>query len=262
MIRYACASICIATLAAPAFADVTIKQSVSGKAMGTGGVSTSTTFIKGSKMRVETVVGDSTRVSIFDLDAQKMYSFDLKKKEAEVMSLVELQADMAKAVDVSAMKATFEPNGKTKQIAGKTATGYDMAMSMPMSMGGSKDMNMTMNMSGPVWIVKGAPGSADWVNFYKMAADKGFIFGDPLAAKANPGQARALTEMYRKMAETGGIAYETEMTVKVDGGGPLGGLMAKMGGGSTTSTVTEISAGALAADLFAPPADYKLKERK
>lgn len=121
---------------------------------------------------------------------------------------------------------------------------------------------MTVNLTGPVWIVKGAPGSADWSNFYKLAAEKGLIFGDPRAAKGNAGQAKAMSEMYRQMAALGGIAYETETTVKLEGSGPLAGMMAKMGGMSMTTTVTEVSTGALADDLFAVPAGYKLKERK
>lgn len=261
MTRTVLIAFALASLSAPAFADVTLKQTVAGKAMGVGGTTTSTTYIKGAKMRTETVMGGDTRVTIFDLDAQKMYSFEVGKKEADVYSLGQLQADMSKAVDVSAMTATFAPNGKSKDIGGKSATGYDMSMTMPTSMGGG-DMKMTLTMSGPVWIVKGAPGSADWANFYKQAADKGFIFGDPRAVKANPGQTKALTELYRKMADAGGIAYEMEMNMKMDGSGPLAGLMAKMGGGSTTTTTTDVSAAPLADDLFAVPAGTKLKERK
>ena len=85
---------------------------------------------------------------------------------------------------------------------------------------------------------------ADWANFYRQAATKGFIFGDPRAVKGSPGQAQAMVEMYRKMAEIGGIAYETETSVKLDGSGPMAGLMAKMGGVTTTTTVTDVNAGA------------------
>ena len=46
------------------------------------------------------------------------------------------------------------------------------------------------------------------------------------------------TEMHRKMAEIGGIAYETETSTKLEGSGPMAG------------------------DLFAVPAGYALKERK
>jgi hypothetical protein len=261
MIRVLLGVLAAASLAGPAFADVTLTQQVSGKALGIGGTAASTTYIKGAKMRTELVTGDTTRVTIFDLDAQKMYAFETRKKEADVYSLATLQADMAKAVDASAMKASLAPNGRSKDIGGKTATGYDMSMSVPTTMGGG-DMKMMLTMSGPVWIVKGAPGTADWANFYKQAADKGFIFGDPRAVKANPGQAKAMAEFYRRMAETGGIAYETEMTMKMDGDGPLAGLMAKMGGGSTSTTTTDVSAAPLADDLFAVPAGYKLRERK
>jgi hypothetical protein len=179
-----------------------------------------------------------------------------------VYDLGALQADMAKSMDASAMKASITPNGRTKTIAGRSAAGYDMAISVPTTMGGNADMAMTVNLTGPVWIVKGAPGSADWANFYKQAASKGFIFGDPRAVKGSPGQAKAMVEMYRKMAELGGIAYETETSLKVDGSGPMAGLMAKMGGATMNTSVTDVNAGALADDVFAVPAGYKLKERK
>ena len=53
--------------------------------MGMGGTMTMTTYIKGNKMRTDTVMGDTTRTMIFDVDAQKLYSFDSKKKEADVV---------------------------------------------------------------------------------------------------------------------------------------------------------------------------------
>ncbi|MGD9904440.1 MAG: hypothetical protein AB7U83_13325 [Vicinamibacterales bacterium] len=251
----------LAGLATPSVADVTLTQSVSGKALGINGNATTTTYIKGARLRTEMVTGNTTRITIFDLDAQKMYAFDSKKKEADVYSLGQLQADMAKAVDVTAMTATFEVNGQTRDFAGRSATGYDMQMSVPTALGGG-DMKMTLVMTGPVWIVKGAPGSADWAGFYAQAADKGFIVGDPRAAKASPGQSKAMTELYRKMAAVGGIPYQMEMTMKSEGSGPLAGLMAKMGGGSMTTTTTDVTAGPLADDLFAPPAGYRLRERK
>jgi hypothetical protein len=254
-------AIAFLAVATPALADVTIKQTTTGKGLGMSGTTSGTTYIKGAKMRTEMVTGDTTRTTIFDLDAQKMYAFDSKKKEADVYELGAFQAEMAKNVDVSAMKAEITPNGQTKDIGGKSATGYDMAVSVPAAMGGG-EMKFMVNLTGPVWIVKGAPGAADWANFYKQAAEKGFIFGDPRAVKGNPGQAKAMVEMYRKMADLGGIAYETETSIKLEGSGPMAGLMAKMGGMTASTTVTDVTAGPLADDLFAVPAGYKLKERK
>ena len=249
-------------LATPSFADETVKSNVAGKGMGVGGNTQTVTYIKGSKMRTEMTTGDTTRVSIFDLDAQKMYSFDTKKKEADVFDIQKMAGDMSKSVQIDDMKVSVKPNGKTKDILGKSAAGYDMEISLPATMGGAEGMKMTVTLFGPMWIVKGAPGAADYMNFYKSAVEKGWFFSDPRAAKAQPGQAKAMAEMYRQMAATGGIAYEHEMNIKMSGDGPMAGMFAKMGNVTMTTTVQSVETTPIAADLFAPPAGYKLKEQK
>jgi hypothetical protein len=252
----------LASLASPAFADVTVKSTVVGKGMGMQGSIPTITYIKGNKMRTEMTQGDTTRISIFDVDAQKMYTLDSKKKEADVYDMQKLAADMQKSVQVTDMKASLKPNGKTKDISGKTATGYDMSVSLPAMMGGEKGMQMTVSLEGPMWIVKGAPGSQDYINFYQAAVEKGWFFSDPRQAKAQPGQAKAMAEVYRQIAAAGGMAYEQEMIIKMSGDGPMAAVFAKMGNISMTTTVTSVDTTALAADLFAVPAGYKLKEQK
>jgi hypothetical protein len=72
-----------------------------------------------------------------------------------------------------------------------------------------------------------------------------------------------MTALYKAIAETGGIPYAMETAMKVDGGGPMAGMMNKMMGGSSFSqTVTAVSTEAIAADKFAVPADYKVKDAK
>lgn len=249
-------------LAVPAHADVTVKQTTGGKGMGMSGNAQAVTYIKGSKMRTDTIMGDKTQTMIFDVDAQKLYMFDSKKKEADVWDMAAFGQEISKSVDASNMKASFKPNGQTKQVAGHTANGYDMEISMESAMGNSKDMTMTVTLSGPTWIVKGAPGSADYARFYKSAVEKGWIFSDPRGAKAQPGQAKAMAEMYKQMADTGGIPYETEMQIKMGGSGPMAGLLARMGNMTMTTTVNSIETAPLADDLFAPPAGYKLNQKK
>jgi hypothetical protein len=249
-------------LALPAHADVTIKQTTTGKGLGMGANMAGTTYIKGDKLRTEVVLGDHTQTTVFDVDAQKMYIFDSKKKEADVWDMAAFGGEIAKAVDTSSLKASLKPNGQTKQIGGKAATGYDMEVSMDSSMGGSKDMSMTVTLQGPVWIVPNGPGAADYARFYKAAAEKGFIFSDPRAAKAQPGQAKAVAEMYKQMAATGGLPYLTDIQIKMSGSGPMAGLLAKMGNMTMTTTVDSVEVGTLADDLFAPPAGYKLNVKK
>lgn len=250
-------------LAWPASADVTMKQTTTGKGMGMSGTTTSTTYIKGNKMRTDTVVGDRTQSMIFDLDAQKMYMFDSKKKEADVYDMAAFAKEMSSAVDTSNMKVSMKASGQSKEIAGRPATGYDLEISVPAAMGGNKDMTMVMTLSGPTWIVKGAPGTADYVGFYKAAVEKGWVFSDPRAAKGQPGQAKAMAEMYKQLAEAGGIAYETDMQMKMGGmSGPMAGLFAKMGNVSFATKMDSVETGAVSADLFAPPAGYKLNSKK
>jgi hypothetical protein len=256
------AAILTAAIAGPAYADVTLKQSVTGKGPGMSGPMSSTSYIKGLKMRADSLNGDTTRSMIFDVENQKIYIFDSKKKEADVVDMQGFGGEMSKAVDMNQAKAALKANGQTKQIAGKSATGYDMSVSMPATMGGEKGIKIDVSLTGPLWIVKGAPGSADFSRFYKGAVAKGFIFMDPRAAKGSPGQAKAMAEMYRQMADIGGVPYETEMNIKIGGDGPMAGIMAKMGGMSMTTTVQSIETGALTDDLFMPPAGYKLNPRK
>jgi hypothetical protein len=249
-------------LAAPSFGDVTVKSTVAGKGAGMGGETTSTTYIKGNRMRTDLVTGDTVQTSIFDVEAQKMYVFDSKKKEADVYDMQKMVADISKNVEGSDMKASVKPNGKTKSIAGKSASGYDMEISVPATIGGKDGMKVTVNLVGPMWIVKDAPGTAEYLAFYKNAVDKGWFFSDPRSAKAQPGQAKAMAEVYRQIAAAGGIAYETDMTVKMSGEGPMAGILAKMGNITMTTTVTAVETGAIGADVFAVPAGYKLKEQK
>ena len=250
-------------VALPSFADVTVKSKVAGKGMGGASLeTTSTTYIKGNKMRTETVTGDTTRSMIFDVDAQKLYSFDSKKKEADVWDMADFGKQISANVETGGMKASVKANGQTKELLGKSAAGYDMDIEVPATMGGKDGMKMTVHMTGPMWIVKGAPGTQEYITFYKAAIDKGFIFSDPRAAQGQPGQAKAMSEMYRQLAATGGIPYETEMSIKMSGEGPMAGMMAKMGNITSTSTVQSIETTALAADMFAPPAGYKLNVKK
>ncbi|MDP2319324.1 MAG: hypothetical protein Q8O42_08315 [Acidobacteriota bacterium] len=249
-------------LATPSFADVTVKANGSGKGMGMSGDMTTITYIKGNKMRTDTVMGDTTRTMIFDVDNQRLYSFDSKKKEADAWDMQAFGASIQNAVDTTGMTSSIKPNGQTKQLLGKTATGYDMEVVVPATVGGAGGMKMTITMSGPIWIVKGAPGTDEYINFYKGAVEKGWIFSDPRGAKGQPGQAKAMAEMYNQLAATGGIPYEMVTNMKMGGEGPMASMMGRMGNMSSTQTVTAVETGTLAADLFAPPAGYKIKEQK
>jgi hypothetical protein len=168
-------------------------------------------------------------------------------------------AEVSKAVSVEGMTASIKPNGQTKQVAGKTANGYDMVVTVPADVSG---MKMTMNLTGTTWVVKGAPGTADYIAFYKAAAENGWIFSDPRAAKGQPGQAKAMSQMYEQLGKLDGLPYATDMNMKASGEGPMAAMMAKMGNMTMTTLTESVDTAALSADLFAPPAGYKVNPKK
>ena len=254
------------SLAVPAYADLTVRQTINGKGLGLPSSTTGVTYIKGNRMRSDMQDGDKTQSIVFDLDAQKLFIFDSKKKEADVWDMATFGGEISKSVDTSQMKTSLKPNGQTKTIAGQSATGYDMEISMPAGLAGSTEMMMLVTLSGPTWIVKNAPGTEDYLRFYKTAAEKGWILGDPRAAKASPGPAKAMTEMYKQIAEAGGIPYETNMQIRMgmtgNAANPIGGLLGRMGNVTMASTVQSVETSSLQDDLFAPPAGYKLNAKK
>ena len=249
-------------LTLPLFGDVTIKQTTSGKGLGVAAAGSSTTYIKGMKMRSDVEMRGTVMTTIFDVDSQKMYVFDSKKKSADVWDMQAFAQELSKSVETGEVKASVKANGQKKDIAGKSAAGYDLETSVPAVIGGEGGMAMTVRLTGPMWVVKGAPGAQEYAAFYKGAAEKGWIFSDPRAAKGSPGQAKAMAEMYRLLATTGGMPYETDMTISIEGEGPMAAVMSKMGGMSIKSTVESVDTASIDDAMFAPPAGYKLVPKK
>jgi hypothetical protein len=124
-------------------------------------------------------------------------------------------------------------------------------------------MDLTMVLTGTVCLSTTAPGLADYQNFYKAAADSGFIFGDPRSTKSPVGaaQAKAYAELTRKMAEAG-MALESHVSIDASGDNPMAGMFAKLAKSDITTTVTQVVAGDVPADGFEIPAGYKVKTQK
>ncbi|MBK5296333.1 MAG: hypothetical protein JJE40_04180 [Vicinamibacteria bacterium] len=261
MIRALSITVVVGLLAAPALADVTLTSQVTGKGLGKAAESQSITYIKGLKMRTDSTLGDAPKTTIIDVETQKFISIDHQKKEASVIDMAQLRQHLDTSMKGGEAKASLKPNSAKKEIAGRACDGYDISVAMPMALGG--DTTMTMVMSGPVFIAKGGPGSADYARFHLAAAEKGFIMSDPRAAKGAPQQTKGMTELYKAIADTGGIPYFMEMNMKVEGGGPMAGMMNKvMGGSAFSNTVTAVSTDAIAAHTFDIPAGYKVKDSK
>ena len=254
---YVAAAFALACCAA-ARADVTLRATSTGKSAIMSGTTTSVTYIKGLKMRTEAALEKFSTATIYDVDAQKMVILDAKKKEASVWDMGAFAEEMGKAVDTGGTQASMTPNGRKKTVNGREADGYDVAIAVPATIGGSP---VVMNLTGVSWVAKGAPGSAEYSSFYKGAGEKGWIFSDPRAAKGSPGQAKAMAQMYVEFAKLGGIPVETEMSMQASGDGPVAAMMSKMGAVTTTTVIDSVEEGPLDDALFQVPAEYTLKTR-
>jgi hypothetical protein len=60
------------------------------------------------------------------------------------------------------------------------------------------------------------------------------------------------------MASANGLACLTEMTINVQGAGPMADIMRQMGSMKLTSKTTSVSADPIADDLLKVPADYTI----
>lgn len=260
MRRMMLAVVAVLAMAAPLGADVTILQTTTGKGL-VGLDGESTTMLKGGRMRVESVMRGKRTITIIDLDKQQFISLNEDKKEAEVTDMASISQSM-QAFKASDVRARVTPTGNKKAILGYDAAEYEMQVAVPFQVPeGGGDMQLSIVMGGPVWVSKNAPGAADVQAFYRTAAEKGFVFTDPRAAKASPGQAKGFLEMYRKMAEAG-MPLVTTIQMKFEGGGPMAGMMSKMGGMNMTTTVLKITEGPIDDALFGVPAGFKVKVQK
>ena len=83
-------------------------------------------------MRTDTVTGDTTRTMIFDVDNQRLYLLRLEEEGSRRRGTCRRSAPTCRRTSIRpSIKATVKPNGQTKEIAGKTANGYDIAIERP-----------------------------------------------------------------------------------------------------------------------------------
>lgn len=242
--------------ALPAFADVTVKQKTSGKALGGGMAGDGTQYIKGLKMRTDQMVGNKNVTTIIDAGAEQMISIDHEKKEATIVDMKKISAELA-AIPADEITSTLTPTGQTRQIAGATCTVHDMKTTVPMKMGND---TLTIVLAGPACLVKGAPGAADYAAFYKAFAEKNLFMGDPRAAKGQPGQAKGMARLHREMAERG-VPYASEIQIKFEGSGMMASMMNKMGGASIITETISVSTDPIPDSIFEVPAGYKTKKQ-
>lgn len=245
-------------LAAPLHADLTLKSTLGGSAMGKPMAGQSVLQIKGLKMRTESEIAGQNTVSILDVEARQMILLDAKKQTADVFDMTQLAAAQQQ-IGMNDFQVKVEPAGGQRQIAGFTCDGYHMEIRVKMDDPTGQGNPMQVVIGGPVWLTKDAPGKEEFTTFYTAAAKAGLFFGNPEFAKAQPGREKGMTELYRSMAEKG-LSCGMELNIGFEGEGMMAQMMKKMGVTSTT-TLESVSDAPLSDDLFKVPAGWKVKKK-
>ncbi len=269
MKRLVLIAIVVMAFACPAHADVTVKMTTRGPALGPGpggrgGAGTidvpATYYIKNGKARIDTIVGGREMSTILDPAAGQMITLDPETRVATIYDLSKLGEQVQQSVQMGDTKVSMTPTGRTKDILGRACTEYQLSMTVPMKGGPGAEGDMTMTMSGPVWIAKDAPGTADFAAFYKAAANSPLFAaggGRGRGRGGSPGMTSGMAAMYNAFGEAGGIPYEQHLQVKMEGSGPMADMMRGRGAPPETVTmVTSVTTDPIRDDRFAIPDGY------
>ncbi len=243
---------------ASARADLKMTSRTTGRALGFDAEGETVIYLKGATMRSDyTAEGGKQFSTILDVENQRMISINHQKKSAEVFDLREIAGQLS-AIAAEDVTIEMKATGERRTIAGLSCQRHELEIKVPFVVAESERVDAVV--AGPAWIAKDAPGAQDYARFYLAAAERGLFFGPPAQAKAQPGQSKAMTEMYRQFAKAG-LACASEMAVRFEGSGMMATIMGKMGSVASNSELVALSTDALGDDLFRVPAGYKTKQK-
>ena len=118
-------------LAVPAFADVTIKQTTGGKGLGMSGTTPGDDLHQGQQDAHRRRQSATRRRRRSSTSTRRRCTCSTRRRRKPTCGTWRAFAqELSQSVDTSSIKGSFKPNGQTKQIAGQTATGYDMEISV------------------------------------------------------------------------------------------------------------------------------------
>ena len=253
-------------------ADVTLVQTTTieggmAQMAGAGGANMSpksTVFIKGMKSRTEMDAGPVSVITITDLATKQVIILRPDQKTATIVTATPPPAAgtgaPATPLVTLAIDASIKPTGKTQVIDGFKCDEFTFTTTMDMGKFGGIPpeaaamlQGVKMIMAGSIWVTKDVPGGAEYIAFQKAAAA-----GDMASAVAGAAGVSmpGMDEMMKAMGSLDGLAYLSEMTMKVEGSGQVADMMKQMGAMKVTSRTTSIKADSLSDNLFKVPEGY------
>lgn len=271
MKRWSAAVAAVVFASVSVHADVTIKSRITVEG-GPPGASAAGPIemvmqIKGMKSRTDMDAMGQKTIIIADMAARKVYMLNPTARTAQEIESAAPIDKAAAAAAAASVDASVKPTGQSRVINSWSCDEYTLKMSMSMADLAGAQMGqmppeaaemmkgLSMAMDGSIWVAKNGPGAAEFAAFTRaaLAANLSAVLSGA-ANKSNPG----LDRLMAATSQAQGLPCLTEMNMTVDGTGPIADMMKQSGAVKTSVTTTSISTDALAADLFAVPADYKI----
>jgi hypothetical protein len=270
-----CLSILIvfAVCSAVVRADLTLVQTmtVEGGAAALSGQTIApktTTRIKGLKSRTDIEAGPMNVSTIADLVAKQITILHHDQKRAQVVvANAAGTASTTTAPPVTAtvkMDASVTPTGKSQVIDGFKCDEFAFTTTMSMAEFGGASLppeaaammkDMSMVMKGSMWVTKDAPGAAEYVAYQNALSSADLATA---AAGVSGVSMPGMDKMMKAMGSVNGLAYMTEMTMTIQGTGPMADMMRQMGATKMTTRTTSISAAPISDDLLKLPDGYAI----
>jgi hypothetical protein len=211
------------------------------------------TYIKGTRMRIELVQDGRSSATVYDLPDGAIIQLDAKKRQAHVSDVAARNSQLQKKYPRERALTNLTRTGATKTLAGLSCEDFTFTVIVPLT----KEGKTTLTMNGAACLAADAAGVAAYQSFTQAAYDRQLVVGytsDNLLLLA---LTRGQTELYRALVTTRGIPLHVDMTIGVDGTGMVAAMVRKALAGTRVSTVTAIEVLPLDDALFAIPADWK-----
>jgi hypothetical protein len=232
-------------------ADITVTQRGKHGGVAPNEVWTRKLRIKGLKMRVETLSGKESRVSIYDLETGKRIRLNPQRKEAFVLDLAPLSEHLRGSIIPTKLVRAIRPTGKKIEIVGTSCYEYAFDLQAPTSPW--RGMSAILHDTGTVCVSQNIPGGVEFTNFVHEAKKRRYTAA---ASECSPTESQIGFYFYGEEPDVMVLSAKTESAFE---SGPIFGLHG-MTSVENVMSVTEINSNAIADEEFQVPADWKIKK--
>jgi len=249
------ALVLLVLLGSPAIlaADVLIVEKVTARSGDRRNEAVRSTYVKGTRMRVEVAQKDKTVVTLYDLAAGESIELDIAKRKATVRAIAARNAKLQKDYPREDTTVTVTPLGTMQTIAGSSCDDQRFAIRVPIT----SKREVALMLDGTACVARAGPGVDDYHVFAEAGRERNLVIGPATGNFLVMALVRGQTELFRALTANGGMPLTIDLTFDVDGKGVYASLVRKIANGGRLTTVTRLDAAPRDDAIFVVPAGWK-----